>query len=80
MPLKNFVFHKNLTTNLPISPPIVQHHPSKIAILGYGGKSIADALCPLVRVFAKTVVRDAVLHENVFVEHFQTIFHLRIVQ
>lgn len=71
---------KSLTTNLPISPSVLQHHTTKAAVLCQNGNPITNALGSLVSVVASAVVRDAIFHQNVFVEHFQAVFHFRVLQ
>lgn len=76
---RNF-YIESLTTNLPISPAIVQHHTTKATVLCQSGNSITNAIGPVVSVIASAVVGDAILHQNIVVEHFKAIFHFRILQ
>lgn len=71
---------RRLTANLKIAPSIIQHHATKLAVLGQHGDSIASALGALIRVLAVAVVGDAALHQNVLVEHFEAIFHFGILE
>lgn len=70
---------KSLTTNLPISPSVIQHRSTETTILGNDRNSIANALGSFVSIFTIAIVRDAVLHENVFIKHFHAVFHLGIL-
>lgn len=71
---------KSLTTNLPISPSVFQHRTTKATVLGEYGNTITNALGPLVSISTVAVVRDAIFHQNVLVEHFEAICHFWIFQ
>lgn len=58
----------------------MQLHATKAAFLGEGRDAIANALGALVAILAVAVVRDAVAHQNVLMEHRKAICHLAICQ
>jgi hypothetical protein len=71
---------EKLTTNLPISPSIIQLNATKATVLGERRDAIANALGALVAVLAVAVVRDAIFHQDVLVKHLKAIFHFGILE
>lgn len=71
---------EKLTTNLPISPSIIQLNATKATVFGERRDAIANALGALVAVLAVAVVRDAIFHQNVLVKHLKAIFHFGILE